>query len=399
MAAKLGVHEGVIRPSLVQELEQYRAPDGRVSSYYLNLATPRGSNAEAEGSGPDKGPSDARERSSRRDLQGTLRRERERIERLELPHATRQALLRDWELVQELALAAVGERYTQALACFVASGADYSRVLRLAWPVRQRAFFEDRFVLWPLQQILDQSDRYAICLTDKDEARLFLYDVGQIEEVKDIVDEIPGRVRFPDPYHELEYMRKIKEHTHHHFDRVAGQVLRLLRLEPFEHLIIGGLWETLQDFESRLHRYLRDRVVARWDIDVHTPTARIRDRAREEEHKFLERQAAETWKAIQEQLPSRGALGPRDTLAALWLRRVQTLLEGPGVSRPGFRCSNCGRLNLTADPCVECGGKMVEVADLYEEAVVDAIEQDAHVRYWKNPALEDVESMAAYRRY
>ena len=25
MAAKLGVHEGVIRPSLVQELEQYRA--------------------------------------------------------------------------------------------------------------------------------------------------------------------------------------------------------------------------------------------------------------------------------------------------------------------------------------------------------------------------------------
>ena len=140
-----------------------------MSSYYLNLATPRGPDDEAEGSGLDKGPSDARERSSRRDLQGTLRRERERIERLELPHATRQALLRDWELVQELALAAVGERYTQALACFVASGADYSRVLRLAWPVRQRAFFEDRFVLWPLQQILDQSDRYAICLTDKDE--------------------------------------------------------------------------------------------------------------------------------------------------------------------------------------------------------------------------------------
>ena len=24
--------------------------------------------------------------------------------------------------------------------------------------------------------------------------------------------------------------------------------------------------------ESRLHRYLRDRIVARWDIDVHKPT-------------------------------------------------------------------------------------------------------------------------------
>jgi hypothetical protein len=39
------------------------------------------------------------------------------------------------------------------------------------------------------------------------------------------------------------------------------------------------------------------------------------------------------------------------------------------------------------------------VPDLYEEAVVDAIEQDAHVRYWRSSALEDVESMAAYRRF
>ena len=162
-----------------------------------------------------------------------------------------------------------------------------------------------------MQQILDQSDRYAICLTDKDEARLFLYYFGQIEEVKDIVDEIPGRVRFPDPYHELEYMRKIIEHTHHHFDHVAELALRLLRREPFEHLIIGGLWEKLPDFESRLHRYLRDRIVARWDIDVHTPTTQIRELARAEEQRFLERQAQEIWKAIQDESTASRRLGAR----------------------------------------------------------------------------------------
>ena len=139
-----------------------------VSSYYLNLATPRGSDAEAEGSGPDKGPSDARERSSRRDLQGT--RDEKESESSDLNCPTRgPGLAPRLGAGAGIGPAAVGERYTQALACFVASGADYSRVLRLAWPVRQRAFFEDRFVLWPLQQILDQSDRYAICLTDKDE--------------------------------------------------------------------------------------------------------------------------------------------------------------------------------------------------------------------------------------
>jgi hypothetical protein len=400
MAAKMNVHEGVIRPSLVDELEQFRAQDGRVSSYYLNLNRTRdGAGEDRSKGGNDKGTNEDDGQAARRELKDTLDRERKRIEQLDVPHVARQALLRDWELVAERAMAATGDRYTAALACLVASGSGYSRALRLAWPVRERAFFEDRFILWPLQQILDQSDRYAICMADKDEARLFLYYFGQIEEVKDIVDEIPGRVRFPDPYHELEYMRKIIEHTHHHFDHVAELALRLLRREPFEHLIIGGLGEKLPDFESRLHRYLRDRIVARWDINVHKPTAEIRERARQEEQRFLDDQARQTWKAIRDQLPYHGALGPRDTLAALWQRRVQWLLEEPDISRPGFRCSACGRLNLTADPCVECGGRMVEVPDLYEETVHDAIDQSAHVRYWDDPALKQANSMAAYRRY
>ena len=62
----------------------------------------------------------------------------------------RQALLRDCELVEEAAPAVIGERHTRALACFVASESRYARPLRLPWPVHDRAFFEDRFVLWPL---------------------------------------------------------------------------------------------------------------------------------------------------------------------------------------------------------------------------------------------------------
>jgi peptide subunit release factor 1 (eRF1) len=401
MAAKMRIHEGVIRPGLVEELGSFRAPPGgRVTSYYLNLNRARDGGGEDRSNGrDDEGKSGDDDRVARRNLKDTLARERKRIEQRELPHEARRSLLQDWELVEELAMAATGDRYTLALACFVASGADYSRALRLAWPVRDRAFFEDRFVLWPLQQVLDQSDRYAICLTDRDEARLFLYYLGQIEEVKDIIDEVPERVRFPDPYHELEYTRKITERAHHHFHHVAEQALRLLRREPFEHLIIGGLWTTSLDFESRLHRYLRDRIVARWDVDVHKPIAEIRELARGEEQRYVENEAREVWKAIRDQLPHHGALGPRDTLAALWQRRVQWLLEEPGVSQPGFRCSACGRLNLTSDPCVECGGKMIEVPDLYEEAVHDAADQSAHVRYWKDPALNEADSMAAYKRF
>jgi peptide subunit release factor 1 (eRF1) len=384
MSKSLAVYQGVIRPGLLAELESFHAPGQRVSSYYLDLDARRWGSTMAV----------------RNALEKTMAQEREKIKRLDVGHEVRQALLRDLEEVEGLAPTVIGERHTRSLACFVGSERRFGRALPLPWPARHRAFFEERFVLWPLQQILDQSDRYAIVLTDKDDARLFRFFQERIEEVATIKDEIPGRVRFPDPFGELEYMRKHVEHFHHHFDRVAEAALRFLQREPFEHLIIGGLWETLPQFEGRLHRYLRDRIVARWDIDVqNTPTPQIEERARQEEQRLLERQARETWAAIQDQLPSRGALGPRDVFAALWWRRVQTLLVDPDATRPGYRCTACGLLSLEAGACVECGGERQEVPNVYEEAVRDAIDQSSHVRYWKDPALTEVDSIAAYRRF
>ncbi len=120
-------------------------------------------------------------------------------------------------------------RSTRALACFVASGFGYARALRLPWPIRNRAFFEDRFVLWPLRQVLEQADRYGIILTDKEHARLFLFYQEQIEEVSSVVDEIPGRVRFPDPLRQRQYMHKHVEHFHRHFEKVAETAAAAVR--------------------------------------------------------------------------------------------------------------------------------------------------------------------------
>jgi peptide chain release factor subunit 1 len=385
MGKSIKVHEGVIRPSLVAELEAFRPPegDGRVSSYYLNLDPRPHGNAE----------------SARAALKETLARARKQIDQREARHAVRQALHRDLELVEELAPTVIGERYTRGLACFVASESRYAEVLRLPWLVRDRAFFEDRFVLWPLQELLQQSDRYAILLTDKDDARLFLFFLEQIEELTTIKDEIPGRIRYPDRTREMEYRRKHVESYHDHFDRVAETALRLFEREPFQHLIIGGLWEVLPAFERRLHRYLRDRIIARWDIDAqHTPTPVFAERARHEEQQFLKRQAEEIWKAIQDFRAKRGALGPVEVFEALWERRVGSLLAEPNVSRPGFRCTSCNRLHLGDGPCSACGGKKDEVRNILDEAVQDAIEQGSQVRYWDDPALNQVGSLSAFKR-
>jgi len=76
-------------------------------------------------------------------VKNTLAKARERIDQMDVPHAVRPALRRDWELVQELALQTVGPARdfrgeTGSLACFVASESSYARALRLPWPVRDR---------------------------------------------------------------------------------------------------------------------------------------------------------------------------------------------------------------------------------------------------------------------
>jgi hypothetical protein len=384
MARTLTIHDGVIRPSMLRELESFRDPGQQISTYYLDLNQRRWGTTAAV----------------RIAVKNKLAEERRRLDEMDLSHAMRQTLRTDLTQVEELALEQIGQRNTAALACFIASRARYGFVVRIPWPVRSRAFFEEQFVLWPLNQVLDQGDRYAICLTDKDDARLFLFHMERIEEVAQISDEIPGRVRVPDPMGEgLKYFHKHVLYYRKHFAKVAERALRLVQRESVDHVIIGGLYETLPEFESYLHRYVSDRIVARWKIEVQRPPTEIFERTQHEEQQVHERHASDTWRTIQDQRPTRGALGPEEVFAAIWQRRAATVLMEPERTLAGWRCTACGRLQLAGDACLECGGKTAEVPDLYEEAAHDVVEQSAHVLYWKDPALKKANSVAALQRF
>jgi hypothetical protein len=198
---------------------------------------------------------------------------------------------------------------------------------------------------------------------------------------------------------EYTYRNKHIEYFHRHFEKVGETALRFFQREPFEHFIIGGLWETLPAFEGRLHHYLRDRIVARWDIDVHTPAARILERVRQEEANVLDRQARNIWSLIRDHRPQRAALGADQVFAALWQRRVQALLVQPGAVRSGARCSTCGRMQFSEGPCVECGGETSPISNAFDEAIHDAVDQSAQIRHFNDPVLKDFESIAAFTHF
>src|SRR5207245_2033727 len=96
----------------------------------------------------------------------------------------------------------------------------------------------------------------------REKARIFLAKMGQIREVSDLFDDVPGQHE-QGGWSQARYQRHIEEHVGRHLKRVAEVLLRFFKRRNFDHLILAGPEEILPQFEQALHDYLRQRVVAR----------------------------------------------------------------------------------------------------------------------------------------
>ncbi|MCS7167551.1 MAG: hypothetical protein RMI91_05995 [Gemmatales bacterium] len=384
MLQRLELYEGVLSRRLVHQLENVRGAPERLLSVYWDLDPQRWGDQEA----------------IRIAAKNAAQQLREQIRSMDsLSNGARQRLLQEVDLAYEAAYFAAGRRGLRGLACFLASHLNVTYAFPLPWPLRQQHFLEEQFVLWPLRQALEQSDPFGIILIDKDEAKLYLGYLGEVEEITYIFDEVPPRIRIPDAFGELQFRRKQIEYVHHHFAWVAQVAHRLWESEPFRYLILGGLWEILPQFETHLHRYLQELVVARWAVPVHVPKTELRARFQEEEKHTLEQQSQRLWQQLLDAPSVQQAFGPEQVFRALWQRRIWYLLVKPNTRYHGHVCPQCSRLHLSGGPCIECGASMATVPDIYEEAVREALAQSAQVRYWNNAALDEYDGIAARLRY
>ncbi|GEM_PF-1422250 len=383
MSRPVQLLEGVVTPRLLRELRSRECSPGGLS-IYVNIDLNQWGNAEGAKIAAKNVFLDAQ-----RDIEGR-----------DLPADVRSSALANLARARELVMAMAGRRHTRSLAIFSDEASGYGIALPLPWPIRPRWYVGPRFVTYPLEQVLHLSERYCICLTDKDDARIFMYYMGALEERKDIHDEVPPHLRFPDPFRELEYNRKQIVYYHKHFARTAAALFELYQEEPFAHLILGGLHQLLPQFEHHLHSYLRDKVIARWDAEVQNVSPQeLLQRVMEEEQKIEERHCEAIWEKIEKTGVNRSSRGPEDVFGALWRHQVHALLVDPDVTLRGNRCRSCHRLTLK-DRCPECGGDVQEVPDAVMEAVGDAIETGAIVKLWaKSPELAAAGHMASLNRF
>ncbi|HEU4354468.1 MAG TPA: Vms1/Ankzf1 family peptidyl-tRNA hydrolase [Actinomycetota bacterium] len=262
---------------------------------------------------------------------------------------------------------------TRGIAMFSVSDAGLWESVHLPRPVRDRAFVGPRAELRMLEVMLETHGATCTALIDYEKARIFLLQLGRVEEVKDVWDEVPGR-HDQGGRSQLRRQRHVDDHRRQHLKHVADMLFRLWKARGFENLVLAGPGEAHREIEADLHGYLRQRVRSRIVLPMTASTVDVHARTLQVEEE-LEREAERsTVQRLEEGVAAGTAVtGLADTLAALSEGRVGTLAVRLDLRQPGARCEACGRLSDDAGRrCATCGGRMRAAPDVVELAVATA---------------------------
>lgn len=302
-----------------------------------------------------------------------------RAQALGLPEAAARSVEGDVEAISSF----VRERFergdTRGLALFSASAAGLWEEIALPRPVRDRVVVGPRADVRMLEALLETYEPICVALVDYEKARLFLSQLGRVEEVRDLVDEVPGR-HDQGGWSQMRMQRHVDDHRTQHLKHVAEVLFALWRDRGFAHLVLAGPGEAHRELEGLLHEYLRRRVRAHLSLPMTATLEDIRARTLEIEEELERAEEAEAVGRLEDALASGGGVaGLEATLEALSEGRVGTLVVGLDLAQPGGLCERCGRLATRASSCPACGAPMREVPDVVEVAVASAYERGCRV--------------------
>src|SRR5213593_157199 len=233
----------------------------------------------------------------------------------------------------------------------------------------------------PLLRLVDEYERYAVAVVDKERARLFTVFLGEIEEMEEFKDFVIGKHR-QGGVSDARYQRHHETHVYWHLKRVAQRLAELHRRRRFDRLILAGPEEATTELRRVLPRALAHRVAAVIPAEVFASERQILDKTLEIERR-IERESEQRLVRQLVDLAGPGGraiLGVRPTLAALWADLVQTLVVAHSVRGDGSECPNCLRLEPgRVESCPTCGAAMRHLHDIYHRAMERAVDQAGSV--------------------
>ena len=291
----------------------------------------------------------------------------------------------------------------RGVAIFACSADDLWRVVELPVPLRTRVVVNHAPAVGQLESVLREHEPIGVLLADRQRARMFVFELGELVERSELFEELPRetdvrglRDRGGD------HPEALTAHTRQHLRNAAQVAFAVWSQHPFSHLAIAAPDDLAGQLEADLHTYLRQRLVGRLAVPVTADHTQVLAAAQQVESRLERAREAEVVERLRAAAAAgrRGVAGLADAVEALGDHRVDTLVVSQGFSAPGWRCDGCKRLAAVGRRCKHCGSDMVEIVDLVEDAVEEALTQSCQVEICVGNADLDVMGRAgALLRY
>jgi peptide subunit release factor 1 (eRF1) len=254
----------------------------------------------------------------------------------------------------------------------------------------------------PLIHLFRRNPRYCAVLVDKERARLFLIQMGEIQDYSLVLDEVPKH-HDQGGWAQARLQRRHDDFVSHHLKRSAELTFEFFQREGFDYLLIGGTEELTSAFFDRLHTYLQDRVAGYLPISTSASPTDVRKQTLEAMEGIKAQLDEDLTARLKEQVGSGNlaVAGLAPTLRALNAHKVMHLLVEEGYQTAGGRCPECGTLRVrSTGRCRFCQGTIERVENLMDEAVELAFAQGAQVHFVApNQTLWDLGRVGALLRY
>ena len=299
---------------------------------------------------------------------------------------------KDLKRIEEHVKGGFDRSHTRGLALFAGSVDDLWEPLHLPVPVVNRVVVNQHPQVRQLETVIERAERFAVLLADRQRARLFVFQLGQLVDWSERFDRLP---RHEDDGGDM-VKDQVRDHvdsaTRRHLMRTAAAAFELFQESGFDRLMIGAPGDIAAPLERTLHPYLRERIAARLGVPVSAREDEVREAAVAAEEEVLRQREAYDVDRLRSAagMGDGAVVGLDDVLTALVERRVDTLLVSDGFEAPGWNCPSCGFLATRGPGCPLCSTRMEKADDVVEEAVQGALNQSVHVEVCRGNADLDV---------
>jgi peptide subunit release factor 1 (eRF1) len=302
----------------------------------------------------------------------------------ELTHAVREAARDDLERSRAFVDEFRPRGACRGLALFACGGREWWQHFPLPRPVPDRFAWDADPLILPVLRIVEDYPRTGVILLDRETARFFGSRLGEVEELRRVRDDVPGRVREGglQGLMERRIERHIEYHVHEHLKHAAAEARAIFERWPVARILVGGNRELFEDFRHCLVWQIRNLWAREMEIEADAPIEQVREvvlaaeeAAEREQDAALLRRLYDEWRSN-----GYGVVGIPETLRALYVGDVETLAVVADLQRPGFRCERCGALSEGGDECPICRSRdRRPCSDLVDEAIEDALAQGGEV--------------------